>query len=368
MNVLVIGGTRYFGKVIVRKLLARGDSVTIYTRGQSRPEFWDDVERIEGDRTDYDDFAGKLRGRSFDAVIDNVAYKVEDARAAVRALKGATAKYLFTSTVSVYGGPGHAIKWRTVSDKDRPSRLDHFVDLQTCCPLREDDLDLAGVPWDYDPQLSPYAQGKRQIERYLRETPDFLSVVLRVPATVGPEDPSLRFWWYMQRILDGGEIILRDGGSNIFRNGFRDDIAQAFLDALDSPNTTNQVYNICQAEVTTLRRFLEVLAEEAGRRLNAVAVPGDVAERLSKPPWHDWSFDPFSRPPAYVMSIEKARRDFGLHSTPMSEWVKQTVEWYNRHHDGADSAHYERRSDEVAFARWWSKRYGEFVSSLVPPG
>ena len=139
--------------------------------------------------------------------------------------------------------------------------------------MKEDDVDLTSVLWDYDPQISEYAQGKRQIERYLREDPDFPSVVLRVPATVGPEDPTLRFWWYMQRVLDGREIILRDGGANIFRNGFRDDIAQAFVDALHSPNTANQVYNICQDEIMTLRRFVEVIAQQAGRELNAVAVP-----------------------------------------------------------------------------------------------
>ena len=104
MNVLVIGGTRFFGKVIVRKLLENGDGVTLYTRGNERPEFWGDVGHIVGDRTDYDDFVAKLRDTEFDAVIDNIAYKVDDARAASRALKGRTGKYIATSTISIYGG------------------------------------------------------------------------------------------------------------------------------------------------------------------------------------------------------------------------------------------------------------------------
>ena len=366
MNVLVIGGTNYFGKVIVEKLLARGDQVTLYTRGNVRPEFWERITHIEGDRTQYDDFVAKLRNREFDAVIDNVAYKVEDVQAAVRALKGRTHKYLATSTVSIYGGPGHALKWRTIGDGGGPDRTDRFVDLQALCPLREEDVDLATATWDYDPKIEEYAQGKRQIERYLSETSDFEWVVLRVPATVGPEDHTLRFWWYLQRVLDGREIILRDGGSNIFRNGFRDDIAQAFIDAMDSTSAANQVYNICQPEIVTLRRFVEVIAEQAGQELNAVSIPADAAERTSGLPWEDWRFDPFSRPPAYVMSIDKARRDFGLRSTPMAQWVAQTVEWYRQHHDGTDSAHYDRRDDEVRFAQWWRGRYGEFVGGLRP--
>ena len=207
MKVLVIGGTLYFGKVIVRKLLERGDEVTIFSRGNTRPDFWDDVDHIQGDRNERDDFVDKLKDKEFDAVVDNLAFKVEDAKAVVKALQGRTGKYLVASTVSIYGAAGHFNEWRTLATQDRPTYMDEYIDL--------------------------YAQGKRQIERYLSETPDFPSVVLRVPATLGPEDPSLRFWWYLQRIQDGREIIMRDGGSNVFRIGFRDDVAQAFIDAMD---------------------------------------------------------------------------------------------------------------------------------------
>ena len=55
MKVLVIGGTLYFGKVIVRKLLERGDEVTIFSRGNTRPDFWDDVDHIQGERDDFVD-------------------------------------------------------------------------------------------------------------------------------------------------------------------------------------------------------------------------------------------------------------------------------------------------------------------------
>ena len=38
MRVLIVGGTKYFGKLIVRRLLARGDQVTLFTRGKTRPD------------------------------------------------------------------------------------------------------------------------------------------------------------------------------------------------------------------------------------------------------------------------------------------------------------------------------------------
>ena len=367
MNVLVIGGTQYFGKVIVRRLLERGDSVTVYSRGNSRPEFWADVAHILGDRTDYDDFRRNLEGKRFDAVIDNLAFRLEDTRAVVEALGDRVGKYLISSSASVYGGRGHALGWYPESDRTKPLRLREYVDLRAHCPVREEDLDLASIDWRYDPEIDPYAQGKRHIERYLHETPDFPSVVLRVPAVLGPEATSLRFWWYLQRIEDEREIVLRDGGSNIFRNGYRDDVAQAFVDAMASPTTANQIYNIAQAEIMTLRRFLQVIAEQAGRKLNAVPVPGDVADALGGLPWAKPYYDSFSHPPSYVMSIEKARRDFNLRSTPVEQWVGTTVEWYRTQFDGRNSYGYDRRDDEVEFARWWSREFGRFVQGATPP-
>ncbi len=70
MNVLVIGGTGYMGKILVQLLLDRGDRVTVFTRGTTRPEWWDRIEHVQGDRNDYPGFKAKLKGKPFDAVID----------------------------------------------------------------------------------------------------------------------------------------------------------------------------------------------------------------------------------------------------------------------------------------------------------
>lgn len=52
MNVLVLGGTRYFGIPMVKELLVKGHDVTIATRGNAGNDFGDRVERIIVERTD----------------------------------------------------------------------------------------------------------------------------------------------------------------------------------------------------------------------------------------------------------------------------------------------------------------------------
>lgn len=369
MKVLVIGGTHYFGKIIVRKLLERGDEVWLFSRGQKRPEFWAEVHPILGDRQDYEDFERKLRGKSFDGVIDNIAYRKEDVECAVRTFRGNIGKYLFTSTISVYGASGHALQRRTRQTAHLPGRLFEYIDLERCCPIREEDLDLSTVEYTYFPDLHPYAEGKRHGEKVLWETRDFPYVTLRLPPVLGPEDPSLRLWYYLQRVLDGQEIILPDGGCNLFRNMYSADVAQAFLDALDSDRTVPGPYNIAQGEIMTLRRFILSLARAAGREPHLVSIPLEILETKTSLPYADWLFDPFSQPPFYLMAIDKAQRDFGMTWTPQDEWIPTTVEWYTSEaFDRRDSRFYEQRPQEVSVARAYRQAWTEFCRGLWEGG
>ena len=359
MKVLVIGGTRYFGKIVVRILLGRGDEVTLFTRGRSQPAFWKQVRHIGGDRTDQADFGAKLRGGEFDAVIDNVAYKREDVESAIRALRGRIGKYVFTSTVSVYGGPGHAAQSRTSATAGEPAHLFEAVPLDDCCPIREDDLDLSRFDYSYPDGIQEYAVGKRHCEKLLEESPDFPSVRIRVPPVMGPEDPTNRIWFYIQRIRDGGPIILPNGGWNVFRNMYSADVAKAVVAAVDR-GVAGNAYNIAQDEIMTLRRLIQAIGRAAGGKGQTVDIPTEILEGAGFP-YHDWGYDPFSRPPCYLMSIEKAKAHLGMTSTPQDDWLRTTVEWYRGTYAGGDSAHYNLREREVAFARDYATEFADFA-------
>jgi len=60
MKVLVIGGTRFFGKLIVENLLSEGFDVSIFTRGNIKPRFSRPVRHVKGDRRDYPSFISKV--------------------------------------------------------------------------------------------------------------------------------------------------------------------------------------------------------------------------------------------------------------------------------------------------------------------
>ncbi|MGE5653523.1 MAG: NAD-dependent epimerase/dehydratase family protein, partial [Bacillota bacterium] len=78
MRVLVIGGNRFVGRHLVKKLLQGGHEVVLFNRGQHSSPLNSEVQLIHGDRKQHDVLCEKLAGESFDAVVDMIAYDAAD--------------------------------------------------------------------------------------------------------------------------------------------------------------------------------------------------------------------------------------------------------------------------------------------------
>jgi nucleoside-diphosphate-sugar epimerase len=115
MNILVLGGTRFFGKTLVEQLGSAGHAVTVLSRGKLPPPAG--AAHLVADRADPAALASALAGRSFDVVIDNVAMTAAHVSAALDAIGDRTGHYVLTSTAAVYGDFAHGRVWRE-SDLD----------------------------------------------------------------------------------------------------------------------------------------------------------------------------------------------------------------------------------------------------------
>lgn len=293
-------------------------------------------------------------------MVDNQAYTREEAESAIKALRGRVGRYVVASTVSTYGEGGHAVRRSTVTnpvtDADR-----FWVDHRSIQPVREEDSDVSGYPWEYRSNLSKYGEGKRHVERVnLESQKDWQYVVIRVPATLGPDDPTGRFAWWLWRILDGGPILLPDGGKNAAQLGYSRDLAQFILDCAATRGTERNVFNYAQRELPAWSRYLEIMAKAAGKELRTVAVPSEMLHRHSGLPWHEWGYAPFCDLNV-TMSLSKAERMVGLPGTPLTEWVKSTTDWYLAHPESLQGTRFsELRNPEVQFA----ERYAAAVSQM----
>jgi 2'-hydroxyisoflavone reductase len=77
LRLLILGGTGFIGPHMVRTALNRGHEVTIFNRGKSSTHLFPDLEKLKGDR---DGDLESLKGRDWDAVIDNTGYVIRQTR------------------------------------------------------------------------------------------------------------------------------------------------------------------------------------------------------------------------------------------------------------------------------------------------
>ena len=104
-NILVIGGTRHVGKLLVQRLLGAGHQVTIATRGRTPDPFGARIRRIRVDRRDEAAMRRAFAGiEGYDVVFDQMCYSPLDAAIAVRVFAGRVKRYIMASTVDVYRG------------------------------------------------------------------------------------------------------------------------------------------------------------------------------------------------------------------------------------------------------------------------
>ena len=81
MEILIIGGARFVGPVLVDKLLAKNHKLTIFNRGQHTTDYPEGIAFIQGDRND-----GFSIQQHFDVVIDMCAYTGTQTKAALEQL------------------------------------------------------------------------------------------------------------------------------------------------------------------------------------------------------------------------------------------------------------------------------------------
>lgn len=190
-EVLVIGGNRYFGKRLIRRLLAAGDRVTVLNRGSSAPP--PGAVHLVADRNDEKALAEAIGSRVFDVVLDQVCYTPRHAAIAGRVFAGRSGRYVMTSTVEVY--------------EHEHSGL----------PVPESAVDPAAVavdldlPWDDSGFLDAhYGEGKRQAEAvFTAAGPAFPFVSVRVAHVLGGgDDFTGRVDHYADRIRTGSPIAV----------------------------------------------------------------------------------------------------------------------------------------------------------------
>ena len=101
MKVLVMGGTRFIGVALVKRLVEKGWDVTLCNRGK-RPSPIEGLRQIHCDRTDATQLKAALAGERFQVVFDNNGRELSDTQPLVEALWGTFDQFIYMSSAGVY--------------------------------------------------------------------------------------------------------------------------------------------------------------------------------------------------------------------------------------------------------------------------
>lgn len=329
VHVLVIGGNRFLGLLATWRLLAGGHQVTLFNRGTYPDPFGDRVERLLGDRTG-PDLERLLAGRRFDGVLDLVAYTGEDARRVAEILGDRVGHYVMVSTGQVY-----------------------LVREGCPRPAREADYDgpVMGRPedpadhWDWE-----YGIGKRACEDALVEAgrAGFPATRLRIPMVNGALDYHRRLEAYLWRLVDGGPVLVPDGGDHRLRHVAGEEVARFLCELLGREATIGQAYNLAQEETPTLLELLATLRELTGSRAELLPVP---AERLRAAGLQPVEVSPFSGRWMSFLDPSRATRDLGFRHAPLERTLHAVVTAFLSHTPADRPRGYARRPLELRLAR-----------------
>jgi 2'-hydroxyisoflavone reductase len=267
LRILILGGTGFTGPYQVRYALSRGHKVTTFNRGKTHPgELPNEVEQLIGDRNGKLD---ALKGRQWDVTIDNPTTLPAWVRDAAQILKGNVERYVFISTISVYGEP------KTGPDEIAPTEKYEGAD-----PYKETlEAMKAGGYKTYGPLK---ALSEREAEKWFPGK----TLIIRPGLIVGPRDDTDRFTYWPVRIDRGGEV-LAPGSPN--------DAVQ-FIDARDLAEWTirmveNRETGIYNATGPAQPLGIGGMIDEIKTALNSNAaftwVAEDFLARQKIEPWSD---------------------------------------------------------------------------------
>ena len=299
MSILILGGTGFIGPHLVTHAMQRGHTMTLFNRGRTNTHLFPDVEKLVGDRNS--DLSA-LEGRRWDAVIDNSGYTPQQVGMTVDLLKDNVDQYLFTSTRSVYTD-----FTQDVMDEDAP-------------------VGPKDIP---ESEWHGYGPNKVLAERAVQKGFGARTLITRPPVIVGPGDRSDRFTYWVDRIDDGGDILVQGDPTDPLQFVDVRDLSEFYVHLLE--NSTTGIYN----------------TEGPGSTLNTAGLVHGIKAITSTPStfhWIDWDFLiaegevpqrslAFWQPPRgrylnYGLTDNRRAMAKGLTFRPLAVIARDTLDWH----------------------------------------
>jgi nucleoside-diphosphate-sugar epimerase len=240
MRILIIGGTNHIGPYLVKRLVARGDQVTVVNRGHRNQQLPAQAECLTADIYQEGALAAAVGNRTFEAAIQMIAGGVAGPQTVLQPLHGQIGRYLQCGSTGVFA-PLPRVPGDESCPQNPPPEFGGFEGKV------EADKEAARLCAEYGLPL----------------------VILRPTNVGGPGNVPLETWGgrdpeYFQRIIDGQVVEIPNTGETLLQIVHADDMARSFVLALEHPKVAGD-FNISCSYAVTLNRYVEILGDALGR-------------------------------------------------------------------------------------------------------
>ena len=249
-NVLVIGGSGFIGSAIVAKLSAAGKRVLVPTRRRERAKHLitlPTVDVVEANVQDAPALAGLMQG--MDAVINLVGV-------------------LHSDTETPYGKRFRAVHVdlaRKVGEACMASAVPRLLHMSS---LGAD----SNGPSMY---LRSKAAGEAETQAAVHAASSYIALtIFRTSVVFGRGDKFINLFAWMQRYAP--LVALGKPGAKL-QPVWVEDVAQAFVNALDDPHTFGKTYELAGPKVYTLKQLVEYAGAVSGHPRRVVGLPDRLA-------------------------------------------------------------------------------------------
>ena len=310
MHVLFIGGTGLISTSIARQLLEAGHEVTLFNRGKSESRLPDGAQLIQGDRKDYAAFEQTFSNKTYDVVVDMVAFHPDDSTSAIRAFQGRCGQFIHCSTVCVYSGPVSQIP--TTETEPYHSLGGYGKDKAICELLLLQAFEDNKFPVTIMRPSHSYGEGGGIIR------------------SVGPSDT------FIDRLRKEKPVIVQGDGNSLWASCHVDDVARGFIATMGTQRCLGEAYNITADEWFTWNTYHQQVADIAGGTFTPVYIPTETL-REAAPKLSGGTYEIFEWPSIFDNSKLKRDTDYAGQTISFQEGTQRTLVWLEENGKIADS-------------------------------
>ncbi len=258
MKVLFIGGTGIISAAVSKLAVEDGIELFLFNRGQHKEFVPKGAKVIKGDIKDKSAFTKMLKGKTFDVVVDWLAFVPKDVETDIKLFRGNVGQYIFISSASAYQKP--PTHW-----------------------LITESTPLANPYWQYS--RDKIACEDRLMAEY-RNTgfpitivrPSFTYGVNTIPAAINSRTKP---WTLVDRMRKGKKIIIHGDGTTLWPMTHNTDFAKGFVGLLSNIQAIGHAFHITSDEVLTWNQIYNVIANAARAKLRPVYIPSDFIAKIN---------------------------------------------------------------------------------------